>query len=401
MKKSFSLLVLLFFAAFRVFSQGSWTQLSDLPVADLDLAYGFTDGTYGYVTGGESGSGAISSITYCYDPLAGFWQLKAQMPVGTRGGGCFVLGSKGHMTTGESQFGPFTELYRYNPIPDNWSVLHAFPGDARVFPAGFNIGAEGYIVAGKNLSTQQALNDCYAFEPVTQQWQIRPTLPGTARYGACGFSIGDKGYIFGGTDGTNYLADLWEYDPLTTAWTQKASLPGPARSSAVALTIGPRGYIMCGINGAASYLKDCWEYNPLTDSWAQMTDFPGAERGQATGFAIGNTGYIGTGRKAGGSFHDFWSFVPPVAGIPEKAPAETSVFPNPSDGTFTIVHPGMTSAFVTMNISDLTGRILVSDSRSCRSSPISLDLRGVLSPGCYLLMLTSPGFQIQQKLVIR
>ncbi|MBI4929183.1 MAG: T9SS type A sorting domain-containing protein [Bacteroidetes bacterium] len=128
--------------------------------------------------------------------------------------------------------------------------------------------------------------------------------------------------------------DFWEWNQSTNVWTQKANFGGVPRIWAVGFSIGLKGYIGTG----GTYYQDFLEYEPTLDAWTQKPNYGGGERYFGVGFSIGNIGYVGTGadnlqipRK------DFWSFDPSANGVTElENKISVSVYPNPSNGKFTI-----------------------------------------------------------------
>ncbi|MEW6467457.1 MAG: T9SS type A sorting domain-containing protein [Bacteroidota bacterium] len=110
---------------------------------------------------------------------------------------------------------------------------------------------------------------------------------------------------------------------------------------------------------------------------------------------IGNKGYIATGMITG-NIHmaDLWEFDPTGVGIDEQLRLEVSIYPNPSNGIFTL----QTNQFgIKMDIYDIQGRLMYSEKLGEFKSAINTNL----SKGVYLLKLTSSEGSFSQKLIIQ
>jgi len=107
-----------------------------------------------------------------------------------------------------------------------------------------------------------------------------------------------------------------------------------ARYLAVGFSIGTKGYIGNGNNGSG--IPDFWEWDQATNVWTQKQNF--GTRDQAIGFSIGAKGYIGTGAPNTKDFREYFDTCFVATSITENIDKEffVNVFPNPSNGVFTL-----------------------------------------------------------------
>ena len=204
-------------------------------------------------------------------------------------------------------------------------------------------------------------------------WTQKANFGGT-RDMAVGFSIGTKGYIGTGRDASSsYLQDFWEWDQATNIWTQKSNFGGTARNGAVGFSIGTKGYIGIGYDGANQ--QDFWEWDQATNTWSSKATFGGTARFAAVGFSISNKGYIGTGDDGNPDVtHDLWEYTPVGAGVNEiNLDSYFSVYPNPSNGKFTLSSDPSTSLRVTsIEVYNMQGEKIYSANQQLNNSIIDL-----------------------------
>lgn len=213
-------------------------------------------------------------------------------------------------------------------------------------------------------------------------WTQKANFGGTERSGAVGFAIENKGYIGTGSSSKN---DFWEYDVSTNIWTQKADYLGTTRGSTVGFSIGNKGYI--GIGGK----KDFWEYDPTTNVWIQKPNFGGAATTSAVAFSIGNKGYIGTGS---GNLNDFWEYAPNITGINNLVANGIEVYPNPTNGRFTIKNNVL--KIISIEISDINGKAIQNYKFSTQNYQFDLSR---FKSGVYFLKITTVEGSYTEKII--
>ena len=114
--RKLSLLTLTIFFAQNLFSQGTWTQLTDLP-----------------------GSGRHHACS-------------------------FVIGDSAYIATGSGT----DDFFRYDIHNDSWIQLPNFPGGNRNYAIGFSINGKGYISCGYDGSVSNM--EIWEFDPTTAIW---------------------------------------------------------------------------------------------------------------------------------------------------------------------------------------------------------------------------------------
>ena len=404
-KHATTLLFLLF--SMSVVAQGTWVAKANFGGAARYGGTGFSIGTKAYLgTGGEN---TFTKTFWEYDASQNAWTQKADFPgPGRYQAVGFSIAGKGYIGTGGAGLTfPFTPLYndfwQYDPGNNTWAQKANFGGVSRGAAVGFSIGNKGYIGTGFNDNTFFQ-KDFWEYDPSNDQWIQKADFAGTERCDATGFSIGNKGYI--GTGG-NYSSsivlfkDFWEYDPANDQWAQRANFGGVGRSLAVGFSIGPNGYIGTGGNFNNASYPDFWEYSPSNNKWVKKANFGGATRWLAVGFSIGNKGFIGTGGNAAFSpdFKDLWEYTPEATAVNELDNAiNISVYPNPSNGVFSIEMDKCSETDKTeLLVYDMKGELVF---RSIKNKlPLSIDL-STLQRGVYFLNMTANKKQVSKKILL-
>jgi len=176
-------------------------------------------------------------------------------------------------------------------------------------------------------------------------------------------------------------------------WALKAIFSGGARIEIASFSIGNKGYFGTGFDGA-SYKQDFWEWDQATDVWTQKANFGGTARDRATGFSIGTKGYIGTGFD-GGYKQDFWEYAGPGSGVNEiNLDDLISVYPNPSNGKFTL------SSEITkgeISIYNISGEKVYSSTVNRKQETVNLSSQ---PNGIYFLTIKTEQGTANKKLII-
>lgn len=404
-------------------------------------------------------------ILFCISSVfsQGTWVRKADLP-GSLAlyTSCFGIGTKGYVLTGRDETSGSSSLgckvfWSYDSGSNAWTQMADFAGPARTDAASFSIGNKGYIGTGWNLPVNAYFNDLWEYDAGANSWVQKADLPGLERHDAVGFSIGNKGYIGTGID-SNFISknDLWEYDPVADHWTQKANLGSAGRNMAVGFNVGNKGYIGLGFDLYQNfYPKDFWEFDPALNTWTQKADFDTC-RTEAIGLGIGNKGYIGTGRifpfstqsddfrefdpvqntwttvndlnlpRIGGIaftlgnkgyiglgwdgnfalYHDLWEYTPAgTSGIQSTTLSKNllQVYPNPTNGTFTVKLNSPVNASATLRVLDVQGKCVYEKSLKTGNSqqPESIQLDNRLGDGNYFLQINSGDKQFTQTITLK
>jgi hypothetical protein len=98
---------------------------------------------------------------------------------------------------------------------------------------------------------------------VLNVWTILDTMPGSLRTAASHFQVDNFFYICAGYNNqlSTFLVDLWEYNVLDNTWIQRTDFPSTGRYFAIAFSIDGFGYF--GTGGTLNMVEaDFWKYYP-------------------------------------------------------------------------------------------------------------------------------------------
>jgi len=318
-----------------------WTPRTALPAEARTFAAAFSVNGKAYVIGGFDNLGGFTDC-WQYDPATNSWTQKADFPGGPRSGAvAFSVGNKGYLGLGRDVTTYFDDLWEYDPTTDTWTQKAAFPGGQREEAVGFAIGSKAYVGTGQvNVTTPTgsfnlSSRDFYEYNPANDTWIHKADFPGDARAYAVGIGLDGKGYVGLGGNGeqTQSYADFYMYDPATNTWTTKSDYAATGRADAAIFTLGTDCYVVGGIlfpglSGTAL----CKKYNTETDTWSNDVAYGGGVVMAPVALTVNGAAFVGTGYTGAlAPRKDWWKFTPPAtASVPENAPAEIRVFPNPA-----------------------------------------------------------------------
>lgn len=400
MKKTV-LLALLFLGIGGILKADSWVQKANFGGGVRQSPIGFSIGNTGYIGEGTSTYPGYTFVNdvWSYDPTTNVWTQVASFPGTARytllG---FSIGTKAYIGTGWDQASYLQDFWMYDQTANTWTQKGNFPGSGpRNSGIGFTINNIGY--AGLGYDGSAALGDFWKYNDTTDTWTAMTAFGGTARYSVFGFGINGKGYVGCGSQTypfTSSLNDVWAFDPVANTWTQVASFPGSARFNTGFFTVNNIGYVGMGYDGA--YKQDFYQYNPVSNTWTAKANYPDANGiGSGAEFAIGQAGYYGCGYNTTESnVATFYEYIPDGAGINELANnCSVSVYPNPSNGTFTLKDFGFTKS--NLQIFDVSGKVVYSQEIN-NSSQATIDI-SQCSNGVYFYQLTDEKGSVRGKLV--
>ncbi|MGD0712551.1 MAG: DUF2341 domain-containing protein, partial [Bacteroidales bacterium] len=195
---------------------------------------------------------------YVYDPSAGTYTRKADVPTPRTWGTCAVVNGKIYLIGGYSYdtsgnpINPSSVNEVYDPASDTWSTQAPLPtseyGVTRENPV---IGGKIYVTHGVN-SSSIFQTSVYIYDPSTNSWSQGPSASHARDGVACGV-ISNKLYVVGGRAdwtgpyGLNYNE---QYDPTPSQW----ALSDPTRVYIDASAAHTGGYgLLINDNLANSY----------------------------------------------------------------------------------------------------------------------------------------------------
>lgn len=386
------LLVILVASPFLTFAQNTWEKKAAFGGEKRSRCVAFAIGNRGYMGLGEDTADVERNDWWEYDPGTDSWMQKATLPaVGRRDAVGIAIGNKGYVGTGidapESWVGNnLNDWWEYNPATNIWTQKATYPGSPSYggiyFGCGFTIGNYGYVLGGKQSSSNYT-NNLYRYDPALNSWMMMAQFPNGTRYAMTAFSVNGKAYAGLGTDENILQTDWWEYNPGSNTWLAKTSFPGSGRFAAGGFAIGSKGYVVCGTDGG--YQDDLWQYDPLSDTWWVKAPYGGGPRRSVGVFVIANAAYVGTGKGFSGSRRDFWQYEQFITDVEEEIEVSIAVYPNPVSELLTIDCPYVDNTLV--SVISPEGKVVYQDYNS-NTTPIRLDV-SQFANGNYVVQLTN------------
>jgi N-acetylneuraminic acid mutarotase len=315
-----------------VSAQETWTARSSFPGLPRWGVACFDINGIGYLVGGRTAANVDLNELWAYDPATDTWQQKTSIPGTLRMPSAFALGGKGYVTCGLSGSGThLNATWQYDPATDSWASKATFPGSARFSAASFILNGQAYVCSGNTGSANGPyMSDLWKYDPVQDQWLSRAALPDQGRVGATGFSADGKGYVLGGRQqDQTFTNELWAYDPTTNSWSVRASIPGDGISDPQTYSVGNRGVVVGG-HGVLSDPFTCWYYTPGTNSWTALPNYVGNGTWTGANMAIDQRIFMGLGQASGNVFGDFYELTNLFLGVGDLSSGSSiSLFPNP------------------------------------------------------------------------
>ena len=274
----------------------TWNPITPLPSAARSHASGFAIDGFGYVACGTASGSVQLADLWRYDPVADNWEQRADFPGDPRSGAiAFTVGGKGYLCFGLTDIGEVAEVWCYDPVADSWEQKADFPGGERSGAMTFTIEGTAYVGMGFQGGAGQGPNDLWAYDPGTDTWAQKADYPGMGRGWLLAFGVNGTGYAGCGGESLSYYDDFYAYDPGGDAWEQRTDYAGGTESYTVSLVANGLGYVVCGNTNS----EELWSYAP-SGSWTQLTSYPDPPGPNsaprfAAGFSIGNRLYVGTG----------------------------------------------------------------------------------------------------------
>lgn len=228
-----------------------WNQLNDFPTIPVRNCISIVINDTAYAGLGWDGTNGIG--WYQYNAGNDTWIQKNNVGNASSFSGTFSMNGKGYAVCGSGIAGEHNELWEYNPATDAWLQKANFPGAARDFPFADTVGGFAYAGMGDFFFAPPWFSDMYKYDPIADAWTVIAPIPvsstGAIAEGGCSFSASYNGkLIIMSLDGiaTSQLSDyntIYVYDPTTDSWTlYENSNP-----------IGSRGTPLKGQNGSKAY----------------------------------------------------------------------------------------------------------------------------------------------------
>jgi N-acetylneuraminic acid mutarotase len=382
MKRIQIFLFLLLIICLKPLAQPAWVQIADFPGLECDDGVSFVINDKAYCGTGLQVGWSLSKDFYRLDMPTDTWTTIASLPIGEERqyASGFTDGTLGYVFGGESGGNDLNDLWTYSPTSNTWTALSSKPGNGLRGAACFVIGSTAYFAGGAYQSAA-GLAEVWAYNMSSDTWTQKNNLPIGCWRGS-GTSFGGKGYLlFGRELNGRFIKELYQYDPLADAWTFKSNFPNKGRSYSSLQIIGPDLVVFGGVDTLNSYYNEMWTYDLGTNNWTQQTSMPSAGRKGGMSFTSNsnyNFYYTCGIDQSDTRLKQTWKALFPD-GIEEYFNRNRyTIYPNPVLDILRIAHLKSVEKFI---LSDVTGRI-VNEGTTTGSIDVS-----DLSPGLYFLRL--------------
>lgn len=369
---------------------GQWTQVASPSDNFLtDHTFGFGLNGYGYLVTGTDDNGNIRNDLYKYDPILDQFSQLEDFPGGARG---FAIGDtwndKAYFGFGASSNFAYGDLWEFDGNTETWTELASCPCGPRTHPA--FIAHNDKVFVGLGGSSNGDLNDWWIYDIATNSWSEAARFPAAERHHPYQFAIGDYIYVGFGHGGPNIYNTWYQYDPSNNVWTQVESLPAQGRVAGQQFSWNGKGYILSGEGEQHSAMLEgeFWSYDPVADSWEQLPSHPGNSRWAPASFVINDEVYLFNGQVYGLGptryISDAYKYnlseaISSTEGI--EAERDFSIYPNPTSDYLTIENKRKFSSDDNFSMFDVLGNEIMEFQIEGRKK---IDLSG-LESGVYLL----------------
>ncbi len=392
MKKALFFLIT-FILILSEFKAQSWTQLTDFPGIKRDDGIAFVINNKAYCGTGLR-EWAVTGDFYSLDLTTETWTTVAAMPLGKeRQYACgFTDGTNGFVFGGESGGTDLNDLWMYSPTTNSWTVKASKPGNGVRGASCFVIGNVAYIVGGA-FTTNDAINEVWAYDITTNIWTQKNNLPITNWRGS-GASTNGKGYLlYGMNSAFAYSRYLYEYDPLLDNWTYKSTFAGPGTGKVYAnmQAIYNDLVVFAGKDSLNVCNNQLWTYNLTSNSWLSVSTLTASLRKGGMGFTNAGTYYYTCGiTQADVRLKETWKTAVSV-GINElEKREELLIYPNPASDFITIRSSKSNLRNMGYKIFDVMGSMVLSGTLDENNK---IDV-GSLSQGVYQLLVNNYSLRV-------
>jgi hypothetical protein len=375
--------IFLFLALFsNVFSQ--WTPRTYIPLSGRNHPVTFSINGTGYLlTGGSDAPPFYYSDMAKYNPASDSWTLLPDFPGGARSFSYGVAANGfGYVGFGATNNTFFADWYRFDPVSETWTTLASCPCTPRTHPA--MVATTNKIYVGLGGSAGGDLKDWWEYDIQNDSWTQRTDFPASRRHHPYYFGIGDAVYVGLGHHQADIFDDLYRYDANTDTWTQMASLPAEGRVAGTQFSYNGKGYILSGEGEDHNNLDtgEFWQYDPEFDSWLELPPHPGIARWAPGSFVIGDSVFLIAGQTEDvqPDERDVWMLnFNAIASTNELSNVSSlRVYPNPTNDKLYIDSPVEAEQ---VQVTNLLGEVLLTVENSKQLSVAQLPA------GVYMLNL--------------
>ena len=340
MKKVIFLFLLVFGLSINSKAQ-AWAQLSNYPGPERDDGVSFVINNKAYCGTGLRVGWSLGGDFYSLDLSSETWGIVASLPAGQeRQYACgFTDGTNGYVFGGEASGTDLNDLWMYFPALDSWMQMTSKPGNGVRGASCFVLYNIAYIIGGA-YSTNDAINEVWAYNMTSGTWTQKNNLPFT-QWRGCATDVNNKGYLlFGREANGRFRKELYEYNPVADTWTLINNFPGAGRAYSTMQNINNELTVFGGLDTLNNYYNTLWTYNIAAATWTQTTSLPSFGRKGGMGFSSNNILYYTCGIDQGNTrLKETWKTGNGV-GIKEfKKEEKVLVYPNPASDLITVQFP--------------------------------------------------------------
>ncbi len=384
---------ILLFITFILFSQEfkgqAWTQLTDFPGLERDDGVAFVINNKAYCGSGLKVGWVLAGDFYSFDLSSETWTAVASMPAGKeRQYACgFTDGTNGFVFGGEAGGSDLNDLWMYSPSTNSWTAMASKPGNGVRGASCFVIGNTAYIVGGA-FTTNDAINEVWAYDMTGNTWTQKNNLPITNWRGS-GAAANGKGYLlYGMNSAYAYSRYLYEYNPVADNWTYKSTFAGTGTGKVYAnmQAINNDLVVFAGKDSLNACNNQLWTYNLISNSWLSVSTLTATLRKGGMGFTNAGTYYYTCGiSQADVRLKETWKTAVSV-GINEfEKKEQILIYPNPASEIITIQFSKYTSKNENYKIINMKGELVLEDTINENKT---IDV-SKLSSGIYLLLINN------------
>ncbi len=431
-----TLLLILLFIHPDVYSQ-DWSEITpstgEIPPGrrNADAVYD-AQGHRMIVFGGETSAGRVNDI-WAFDFASNSWEnltpLSGVSPAPRRTPN-MIYDNANHQVIMWSGLGTafYNDIWRFDISDNEWTAYDpAGPlPEIRYGAVSVLDPAAGHLVTFGGFTDQGRFQDTWAFDINNPQWnEITPSQgsPGerclhTAVYD----TLHHRMIMYGGLNNAGRLSDIWALDLTQHTWeelTPASTPPGRYFTVAVYDAGNHRVLIFSGNADGASSTNDLWAFDLNTNIWEELIltgSLPPIRSGASGIYVPGENRMVVFGGRDGGYLNDLWSLnnLSPPTAISEldeqHLPAQITLaqnYPNPFNPATNIEFQISASRFVTLDVYDVSGRLvktLVRENRSPGNYTERWDgtnqFGQQVGSGVYFYRIESAGYTITQKMLL-
>ncbi|MEI7058990.1 S8 family serine peptidase [Nocardioides sp. CCNWLW239] len=261
----------------------AWSGIPDLPYSVMDNGVVHLDGKI-YSIGGSTGAGPIAD-NRVYDPEKRTWSRIAPLPVATAGMAVAAMDDVIVATGGAQQKDVNPDTYVYDPAADRWTVWDGAPTPRN--HAGRAVLDDRLVVVGGcpySCGSSAGTSDVFRYDPVTDDWDQLAAYPVRASFLSCG-GFADRIVCSGGTGGARDSRHAYSYDPEDDTWSRVADAPEWIYAGGADVANGQL-VISGGMLAGSKVSNHVWAYDPVADRWSSLPNMGKARyrSGAACGF---------------------------------------------------------------------------------------------------------------------